>query len=219
MKKIVVIHTSLVSYGELNRLFTEMIPEAKVINIIDESLLDEVSQNGRVTPGIVSRMCRYFANAQDIGADLIFTQCSSVGEASLLAARTVSVPLLRVDEAMAEKAVLLGRRIGVVATVGSTVAPSCRLIEEKAAAAGREAEVVPYLVEGALEVLMREGPEPHNRMVLDVVARCEKECDVVVLAQGSMTVLLPYLGNMSKPVLTSPEAGVRKARELLFPQA
>nr|WP_326184585.1 aspartate/glutamate racemase family protein [uncultured Oscillibacter sp.] len=161
-------------------------------------------------------MCKYFDNAQRLGADLVFTQCSSVGDAALIAARTVSVPLLRIDEAMVEKAVSLGKRIGVVATVGSTVTPSCGLIREKAEAAGKEVEIIPYLVDGALNVLMREGNEKHNDLVMDTVKKCAAECDVVVLAQGSMTVLLPRLEGMEKPVFTSPELGVRKAREVLF---
>lgn len=121
-------------------------------------------------------MCKYFDNAQQLGTDLIFTQCSSVGEAALIAAQTVSVPLLRVDEAMAEKAVSLGKRIGVVATVGSTVKPSCNLIQEKAEAAGKEVEILPYLVDGALDVLMREGKEKHNALVMNTVKKCAAEC-------------------------------------------
>ena len=216
MKKIAVIHTSLVSHGELNQLFADILPQAKIINIIDDSLLDEVSQSGHVTPGIVNRMCKYFDNAQALGVDLIFNQCSSVGEAAALAAQTVSVPVLRIDEATAERAVTLGKRIGVVATVGSTVGPSCRLVEQKAQLAGREVQVVPYLVDGALDVLMRQGKERHNDLVMETVQKCGRECDVVVLAQGSMTVLLPRLAGFNKPVLTSPELGVRKARALLL---
>ena len=217
-KKVVIVHTSLVSRDELNQLFAELIPEAEVSNIVDDSLLAEVSANGAVTPGIIGRMCKYFDCAQSLGADLIFNQCSSVGEAAAIAAKTVKVPVLRVDEAMAEEAVRLGSRIGVVATVGSTVAPSCNLVRRKAEAAGKAVEVVPYLVDGALKVLMEEGREKHNQLMRGVVEQCAAECDVVVLAQGSMTVLLPDLAGISKPVLSSPRMGVEKARKLLFPE-
>lgn len=218
MKKITIIHTSLVSHGYLNRLFQEIIPEAKIQNIVDDSLLAEVSEAGYITPSIISRMCKYYQAAEQISSDLIFNQCSSVGEAADIAARTVSVPVLRVDEAMAEHAVTLGRRIAVVATVASTVEPSCALIRQKAACAGVEAEVVPYLVDGAMWALINEGQEKHNRMVKDAVLAAAAACDVVVLAQGSMVVLLPELANITKPVLSSPETGVRKARRMLFPE-
>jgi hypothetical protein len=63
---------------------------------------------------------------------------------------------------------------------------------------------------------MKEGNrEKHNQLVLRAIEQCEKECDVIVLAQGSMIVLLPELGHIKKTVLTSPERGVRKAKEML----
>jgi hypothetical protein len=117
---------------------------------------------------------------------------------------------------MAEQAVELGKKIGVVATVSSTVAPSCNLVRAKAEAAGKTVEVIPYLVDGAMHVLMKEGREKHNALVKQIVIECARDCDVVVLAQGSMVVLLPELGDIAKPVLSSPELGVRKARKLLF---
>ena len=134
MKKITIVHTSLVSHAHLNQLFAEIIPEAKIHNIVDDSLLAEVSENGGITPNIVNRMCKYFQSAEAIGSDLIFSQCSSVGEAAKIAAKTVSVPLLRIDEAMNEEAVQLGKKIAVVATVASTVKPSCDVVREKAEA-------------------------------------------------------------------------------------
>jgi len=216
MKKVYIIHTSLVSHAELNALFAELVPDAKVHNIVDDSLLHDVMQNGGITPKVVSRMCAYVQAAAANGADLIFNQCSSVGEAADIAAKLVSVPVLKVDAAMAEKAVELGRKIAVVATVRSTMRPSCNLVRSKAAEAGKQIDVVEYLVDGALDVLMKEkNREKHNAMVLESVRKAEEECDVVVLAQGSMTVLLPELQDVKKPVLTSPRLGVERARELL----
>jgi len=73
------------------------------------------------------------------------------------------------------------------------------------------------LVDGALDVLIREkNREKHNALVLEIVKKAEAECDVIVLAQGSMTVLLPELKDIKKPVLTSPRRGVEKARSILF---
>ncbi len=216
MKKVYIIHTSLVSHAELNTLFAELVPDAKVHNIVDDSLLHDVMQNGGITPKVISRMCAYVQAAAANGADLIFNQCSSVGEAADIAAQLVSVPVLKVDAAMAEKAVELGKKIGVVATVRSTMKPSCNLVRSKAAEAGKQIDVVEYLVDGALDVLMKEkNREKHNAMVLESVRSAEAECDVIVLAQGSMTVLLPELQDVKKPVLTSPRLGVERARKLL----
>jgi hypothetical protein len=216
MKKIVAIHTGFVSVNDLKDLFAQIIPEARLINIVDDSLLPEVIERGGVTPPVVRRMCAYAVEAESMGADLIFNQCSSVGEAFDTALRLVRTPGLKVDQAMAEKAVETGEKIAVVATVPTTLGPSCRLVEDAARRAGKRIGLKSYLVKGAFEALTLErDKEKHNRMVLGAIEDSAASADVVVLAQGSMIALLPLLGGIGKPVLTSPRLGVERARAML----
>ncbi|HSP47200.1 MAG TPA: aspartate/glutamate racemase family protein, partial [Clostridiaceae bacterium] len=178
--------------------------------------LQDVMANGGLTPKIIARVCTYVEAAAQNGADLIFNQCSSVGEASDIAAKLVSVPVVKVDEAMCEEAVVLGDRIGVVATVASTMLPITNLVRRMAKEAGRDVEVGEYLVDGALDILMKENNRAkHNELVLEKIRQAEKECDVIILAQGSMTVLLPELTDIKKPIFTSPRLGVVKALRVL----
>ena len=215
-KKVVVIHTSFVSIEDINRLFKEIIPEADINHIVDDSLLEEVMQYDAITPGIVKRIIQYTQMAESIGADAILNQCSSVGEAADIAGKSVHIPILRVDQAMAEKAVEIGQKIGVVATVRSTLGPTMRLIKRAAQQNHKDIEIVEALVDGALDILLKEGDkQKHNQMVLEKIRALEGEVDVIVLAQGSMMVLLPELTSISTPVLTSPELGVRRMRDLL----
>ena len=217
MKKIYIIHTSLVSHDDLQNLFHEIIPEAEIFNIVDDSLLHDVMANGGVNEKITGCVCYYFLAGDRNGADLIFNQCSSVGKAADVAKQLVSIPVVKVDEAMAEKAVSEGKKIGVVATVKCTMRPSCDLVLEKAAEMGEKVEVVEYLVDGALDILMKEkNREKHNELVLGMIKKAEAECDIILLAQGSMVVLLPLLEDTKKQVLTSPRLGVEKARKVLL---
>ncbi len=214
--KVVMIHTSPVSLNELKALCAEIIPGVELVNIIDDSLLDEVKKNGTLTPAILSRMCQYVQIADKLAPDLIFNQCSSVGEAFDLAKQCTSRKTLKIDEAMAEKAVALGMKIGVIATVASTMLPSCNLVKTKAEAVGKKVEVREYLVDGALDILMKEkNVEKHNQLVLDQIQKAAEENDVVVLAQGSMTSLLPYLDGIAKPVLTSPRLAIERIKQIL----
>ena len=65
-------------------------------------------------------------------------------------------------------------------------------------------------------ILIEQGDkERHNAMVLGEVERAARECDVVVLAQGSMTVLLPLLTHIKTPVLSSPRMGIEYLKEVL----
>lgn len=217
MKKIVMIHTSPVSLNDLKELVKEKMPDVELVNIIDDSLLEEVKGNGGLIPAIISRMMTYVQTAASLKPDLIFNQCSSVGEAFDIAKKCTDIPTLKIDEAMAEKAVSLGKKIAVIATVASTMKPSCNLVRTKAKEAGKEVEVKEYLVNGALDILMKEkNVEKHNQLVLNEINKACEECDVVVLAQGSMTAILPYLKETSKPVLTSPEMAIDRAKEMLY---
>ncbi|WP_440895101.1 aspartate/glutamate racemase family protein [Amphibacillus sp. Q70] len=211
MSKIFIIHTSFVSLEDLNKRFREYSPELQIFNIVDDSLLDEVSTVGDVTPSIVARMTSYFRVAEEKGADLIFNQCSSVGKAAEIAAKSVSIPVLRVDDAMACKAVEIGKRIAVVATVSSTIQPSIQIIKDKATKVSKEIVIEPVLIDGALKLLMEGKKDQHNKKVLEVLNDLDGDFDVIVLAQGSMVNLASLLSNMNTPVLTSPELGVRKA--------
>lgn len=215
-QKVAIIHTSPVSLNELKALFAELIPDVEMVNIIDDSLLEDVKRNGSVTPAIIKRVCTYAVTAQEMGACMILNQCSSVGMACSAARKLLDIPYLKIDEPMAQKAVDLGEKIAVVGTVASTMSPSCALVEEMAAEAGKTVRVTPYLVDGALDILMKEhDQEKHNCLVLEAMKKAEAENDVVVLAQGSMTVMLPYIGEMQKPVLTSPRLAVERIQEML----
>ncbi|MBR0474288.1 MAG: Asp/Glu/hydantoin racemase [Erysipelotrichaceae bacterium] len=213
--KVVLIHTSPVSLNDLKALFKEIVPEVEMVNIIDDSLLEEVKKNGQINPAIISRMCAYVQVAKTLKPDLIFNQCSSVGEAFDIARKQADCKTLKIDEAMAEKAVELGTRIGVVATVASTVKPSCNLVRTKAKEANKDVTVTEYLVDGALDILMSGDVDKHNELVIKAIRKAEAENDVVVLAQGSMTAILPLLGETTKPVLTSPRLAVERVKKEL----
>ena len=217
MKKIVVLQTSMVSYATFNQLFAEMIPEAQVSNLVDEDLLDTLNRNKGITPSIIQRICQYCIFAEAAGADLIFSQCSSTREGIECARKMVRIPLVMVDDGMTEKAVSMGARIGVAATAAATLRPTVSALEQVARREGKAVEIKTYLADGALDVLMKEkNREKHDRLVLDLLRQAEQENDLILLAQGSMITLEPYLSQVAVPVLTSPRLGVEKVRQTLF---
>ncbi|MBU3875167.1 aspartate/glutamate racemase family protein [Faecalicatena sp. AGMB00832] len=215
-KSIVILQTSQVSSTVLKNLCTELMPDVKVYQIIDDSLLEETVANGSITKGVVQRMYQYCRHAESLGAAAILNQCSSVGEAVDLIRPLISIPIVKIDEAMAKEAVRIGKRIAMVATVESTIGPSSRLIQKAAEEAGKEIELEIRLVDGAMVKLMETGDQKlHNEMVLGDVQAAAKVNDVVVLAQGSMIVMEPLLHTIPKPVLTSPRLGVSWLKEVI----
>jgi aspartate/glutamate racemase len=212
---VAIVHTSFVAVTQLTDLFREYAPDAIVRHLVDDSVLPELMANGGVTSAIRTRLCEYYKAAELAGADLVFNQCSSVGEVADLAAPLIRVPLVKIDQRMVEVACETGSRIGVVATVETTLGPTRRLIEATAARLGRAVEVACQLVPGAFEKLVGGDRAAHNALVVRAIRELSAGVDVVVCAQGSMMAIVPELGQTCVPVLTSPRLGVQAAAAVL----
>jgi len=206
-----IVHTSFVSVQDLTALFRDLGAEIELRHIVDDSLLKEVLASGGVTPAVRRRLREYFRAAELAGASLIFNQCSSVGEAADAASRAVHVPVVKVDSAMAEEACRLGSRIGVVATLETTLGPTSRLVERTARSLRKKVVITRCLVRGAFEKLVGGDRPGHNAMVIAAIRDLARKVDVVVCAQGSMVAILGELGETPAPVLTSPRLGVAHA--------
>ncbi len=154
--------------------------------------------------------------AQAAGADVLFSAFSSLGPAIDVARRLVSVPIVKIDDAMTASAVETADAIGVLATVPTTLPPTRALVEEKARAAGRDITVQERLCEGAFSVLMSGDRDRHDAMVLEGARALATEVDAIVLAQASMARLAPAIAEaVGKPVLSSPRSGAEDAVRVL----
>ncbi|MFI7300690.1 aspartate/glutamate racemase family protein [Streptomyces sp. NPDC050121] len=219
---IAVLHTSLLfvdADSVINEYLSELAPDARVLHFVDSDVLAAVVRDGEVSPASTQRMVHLAQAAQAAGADVIFSACSSVGPAIDVARRLVSVPIVKIDDAMAASAVETADAIGVLATVPTTLLPTRALVEEKARAAGRDITVQERLCEGAFSVLMSGDRDGHDAMVLDGARALAKEVDVIVLAQASMARLAPAIAEaVGKPVLSSPRSGTENAVRVLHEQ-
>src|SRR3954470_14328022 len=137
MKTVFAIHTGPVLVDVFKKLFPELLPDVRLVNIVDDGLLNDVRAAGGLTPAVTRRIVGYGILAESSGADAILNCCSSVGEAADLLAQTVSIPVVKIDSRMAEEAVERGSHIAVVATVATTLDPTERLILRKAQERGK----------------------------------------------------------------------------------
>ena len=212
---IAVVHTSFLAVESLTALFAELDPGVRLRHIVDDSLLPEIIAKGGVTAEVEARLRACVVAAASSGADLIFSQCSSVGEAVEAVADGAPVPLVKIDSEMARRACRLGERIGVVATLPTTLGPTQRLIERAARDAGATPRVEAVLVEGAFALLDAGDAEGHDRLVEAAIRTLAERSDVVVCAQGSMARVVGRLSDVGVPLLTSPRLGVEDALRVL----
>ncbi|QNE45904.1 Asp/Glu/hydantoin racemase [Glaciihabitans sp. INWT7] len=216
-QKIAVLHTSFVFVSVepvINELIAELLPGAEVMHFVDSDVLATVVREQGISASSEQRMVHLAQAAEAAGADIIFSACSSLGPALDVAARNVHTPVVKIDEAMAILAASRGSRIGVLATVPTTLGPTSDLIQLKADELGREVQIEQRLCAGAFDVLMSGDRPQHDSMVIEQAVDLAKNVDTIVLAQASMGRLAETLREKTGlPVLSSPRMGVEYLAE------
>lgn len=211
-QKIAILHTSFVFVSVepvINDLIAELIPDAEVLHFVDSDVLATVVREGGISSASEERMTRLAQAAESAGADIVFSACSSLGPALDVAALNVHTPVLKIDEAMALRAATEGTRIGILATVPTTLSPTSELIQMAADDLGRTVEIEQRLCEGAFAILMSGDREAHDALILERARELAEWADLIVLAQASMWRLAaPLEEAVGVPVLSSPRMGV-----------
>lgn len=211
-QKIAVLHTSFVFVSVepiIKDLLAEMIPDAEVIHFVDSDLLATVQRENHISDSSAARMAHLAEAAEEAGADVIFSACSSLGPALDIAAQHVHTPIVKIDDAMARLAAERAERIGILATVPTTLAPTADLVAGHARDLRRSVTITTRLAEGAFDTLMHGDREKHDAMVLEQAKALAAEVDLIVLAQASMSRLVARIeGATGLPVLSSPRLGV-----------
>lgn len=215
MHTVAAVYTSMNIISSIRDLFAELLPEVRLINIADSSLIEDVIAAGGVTPRVVRRLVAYWQAAAQTGADLILNTCSSVGEVVELGQQFVDTPIVQIDHAMAEAAVRYAGAdetlsIGVLATLPTTLGPTVRLVQRKAAEAGRAVTVHEGLAAGAYQQLVDGDAAEHDRRIIAAAEGLADSVDLFLLAQASMGRMQEALAAATgRPVLTSPRLGVQ----------
>ena len=213
------VHTSATLVPVFQKLCAEHLPGVNVFNIADDSLIRDVIARNTLTPQNARRVAGHIASAESAGADYIMVTCSSIGPAVEASAPFTAVPVLRVDQPMADEAVRTGKRIGVIATLPTTLDPTADLVERRADTAGREVRIEARLCEGAFDALMSGDAATHDSMVSKALRALSREVDVIVLAQASMARVVDTLAEEEKriPILASPPLAMRYLAGIFAP--
>ena len=207
MHQIAVLFTSM---GPLIANFTETLKETlgpcQIIRIADDSLIRDVKLRGAPDDNLRKRTFLHIESALLAGAELVVIACSSVGEVAKAAQAAFPVPVIRIDEAMMDRALETGRRIGVIASLSTTVGPTVGFLREKAAERGMNPTILTAVAEGAYEALNAGDEAKHDELITRAAVAMAPGVDVILLAQGSMARLeTPLSQRVAVPVLASPK--------------
>lgn len=200
-------------FNPFGKPFAEANPDIEVYNIMDDSLLVDTRKYSGMTPTIASRMLNYAKAAEASGADGVICTCTSVNHATKMIRPLLKIPMINIEEPVAEMAAKSGKRIGVMGTIPTSPGAISWEIEEKAAEMGKEIEIVPVVVDGAFDVLCAGDRDKHDEMVCEALYKLSKEVDCIAFAQISMSLLKHE--PVDVPLFKIGASGFDKIKELM----
>ena len=214
--RIALIHALRHSVEPAEEAFHRLWPTATVANVLDDSLSADLARAGALTPAMTSRFLALARYAVQSGADGILFTCSAFGPCIDACKAALSpLPVLKPNEAMIDDAIASGSRIGLLATFAPTLAS----MPEEFVAVRPSINVIPRLVEGALEAMNAGDVEQHDALVTAAATELQG-CDAIALAQFSLARASSAIGRATrKHVLTTPDSAVNRMRSLLSAQA
>ena len=208
--RLAIIHTTPVTIQSLGALCARLLPGVKVNHYLDDSILQQINQEGGISAGVRYRFQSLIALAAAGKPDVILSACSSVGGMLEEARELFDIPLVRIDEPMAQQAAKQEGGIVVCATVKSTLEPTLRLIRRYT---GEKQRVESLLIAEAGALLASGDKEAYLALIASRLGEAAEKCPTVVLAQASMAEAVQRMPQeLHSRFLTSPEAGIAALR-------
>ncbi|WP_210643940.1 aspartate/glutamate racemase family protein [Pseudomonas sp. Tri1] len=213
--RIYLIHATPVSIAPITEAFTRLWPEAKLVNLLEDSLSGDLADAGELTPALNERFLKLATYAAQSGADAILFTCSAFGDAIDLCKRSLSIPILKPNEAMIEQAIERTSKITILATFQPAITSMTEEFQRYAQQQGVALELTTHVCPGAFDELRKGNVDRHDALIADS-ARTLTNSELLCFAQFSMTSAAQQASQTSGlAVLTTPDSAVLKLRGLL----
>ncbi len=215
--RIALIHATRLAIDPIVNAFDTQWQDAEHISILDESLVLDRRKDEHLTEALSNRIVALCRHAEGVGSDGVLFTCSAFGEAIEKAALSSSVPVLKPNEAMFEKALSMGDRITMVYTFPPALAGMEQEFLEEAARCQSSARIQSVYAEGARQAVEQGDIEKHNEIISNTISSV-KDADAILLAHFSMATAERDARSVTDiPVISSPTTAIEKMKSLATP--
>lgn len=215
-RPVALIHTSPAAIPPLAEYYRRQAPELEITNLLEDGLLRFLASGNETA--VEERLQDLLCVARDVyQCELAMLTCSAVSRQLIRRlSNALGLPILKIDEALARKAVQAGPRLGVIVTFPPAQPAASKLLRDMAAEAERTLELSFRVIPQAYEALLGGQEERHDELLIHAVAELDRlGLDAIVLAQVSMARILGKLPQTQTPVLSSLAASLEAIRESL----
>jgi len=219
--RLVFLHASPAAIPPIAEFYRAHAPELSVVHLLDDGLMGCFRREDH--EAVERRMAELLEYA-------LRHECPQLAVLTCSAARMdlpeklqsySGIPVLRIDEALARRAVSIGSRLGVIVSFSPSLPAVEKLLREVAAREGRTLELRSVLVPEASAALLAGDAGRHDELLLAAIEGLRQQAlDAIVLAQASMARLLPKIPpDAPPPVLSSLPLSLEAVRGVLAQRA
>lgn len=211
---VILVHTVPHLIDTFNQLGAEYLPDVELLHVLNEVMLKRVRLNGSADQKERDWLKLQVSCAEDVHASAVLVTCTILSAFVDEIRPTTRIPIIKIDEVMIERAVALGKRIGMIATNPDTAEPTSQLILDYAASVGKTVQVAPVIVDYAFDAVRSGDGETHDRLVKQAIHCLAPQVDVIILAQASMARVLESLSESDcrVPILSSPHLALEQVK-------
>jgi Asp/Glu/hydantoin racemase len=220
--RIMLIHALREAVAPIHAAFKADWPAARIYDVLDTSLSDDLAADGTITPRMIERFRALGgyatgAGSRADGTDAILFTCSAFGAAIDAVKADLAIPVLKPNEAAFRQALEHGPRIALIVTFPPALPAMTEDMRQMADTTGSDLKLEGRIVEGALDALKAGDADRHDALIADAVRRLPP-VDAVVLGHFSMARAGGAASRATTtPVITTPGSAVSLLRSLLAP--
>lgn len=213
--RISLIHATPLAVEPINAAFKRLWPQARMTNLLEDSLAPDLAAEGRISERMVERFIELARYVRAAGADGILFTCSAFGTAIEAARAKLDVPVLKPNEAMLDEALAAGNRIAVLATFPPSIPSFLSELEALARDKGVTLSIQTKAIPEAMAALQQGDAATHDRLIAEAAASM-KDCEAVLLSQFSMASAAALIPSApGRKVLSSPDSAVLRMKAML----
>jgi Asp/Glu/hydantoin racemase len=217
MKRIGLVSVTLNAVNPMMNLFAKYTDRFEFVNYLDEGLQMLVAKEGRVTNQSLGRIIAILDRAMGDGAEAVVLTCTVFSPFVERFNTLFSVPVIGVDKAMLDQAAAMNRKTAILCTFPATTKTSIEMFKSGSIHHNVNPDTDIFLIEEAAQAIKGGDKAQHDKLIAEKALALQDTYDLIVLAQVSMAGAKEYLGDIRKPVLTSPESALQELLKLFTP--
>ncbi len=215
--RVALISSTRAVFGAMESAFREGFLEARIVHLLDETLLDDFQRDGGLSIRSRRKTLQMAMAAQDAGVDGILVTCSTLSPSVDDVRPFLNVPIMKIDEPVIEEVVQIAEKIGLLATAETVLKSVEPLVMKKAGEFGRKVSVHRFIKEN-IWPLLPKGPEAFYRAVADAAMEALQDCQAVILTQVSIAPGRDFVEEKFRSrIYASPAYAVQVLRKILLP--